>query len=115
MDPDHRGTLREEWLDLGGELLRQIVELRPEPGLHALAGPDQLLAEGAQPRALAAVGLDQRHAEEIRPLLDQIPDMAIGEMGVGGGAGDLAGFPDLAEQAEHHDDALRAAVLVKPP
>ena len=42
MDADHRGPLLEERLDLARELLRQIFELRPEPRLHALAGPHQL-------------------------------------------------------------------------
>ena len=41
--------------------------------------------------------------------------MAIGQMGVVGGGGDLAGFADLVEDAEHHDDTLRAAFLMKPP
>ena len=82
MHADHRRALLEERLDLARELLRQIFELRSEPGLHALARPHQPLAERRQFRALAALGLDQRRAEEFRPLLDQIPDVAIGEVRV---------------------------------
>jgi hypothetical protein len=36
---------------------------------------DQLFAERRQRRALAALGFDQRHAEELGPLLDQVPDV----------------------------------------
>jgi hypothetical protein len=64
-------------LDLGGQFLRQIFQLRAEASLHALSGPDQLFAEGRQPCALAAMGFDQRYAKEIGPLLDQIPDVPI--------------------------------------
>ena len=69
----------QERFDFGDEFLREIFELRTKAGLHALAGPDQLFAEGGERRALAAMGLDQRHTEEFGPLLDQIPDMPIGK------------------------------------
>ena len=82
VNADHRRALVQERLDLGREFLRQIFQLRAEPRLHALPGPDQLFAEGGQRRALAALGFDQRHAKEIGPLLDQVPDVPIGEMGV---------------------------------
>ena len=72
----------QERLDLGREFLREIFKLRTKPRLHALAGPDQLFAERRQHRALAAMGFDQRHAEEFGPLLDQIPDVPIGELRV---------------------------------
>src|SRR6478672_461275 len=79
MHADHGGPLLEERLDLARELLRQILELRSEPGLHALAGPDQPLAERRELRALAALGFDERRSEELRPLLDQVPDMPVGQ------------------------------------
>ena len=115
MDADHRRTLVQERLDLGRELLREVFQLRTEARLHALPGPDQLFAERRQRRALAALGFDQRHAEEVGPLLDQIPDVTVGEPGVGRGAGEFAGFSDFVQNAEHHHDRLRAALLPKSP
>src|SRR5665213_1751430 len=115
VNPDHTGTLMQERLDLGGEFLRQIFKLRTEPRLHALAGPDQFFAEGRQGRALAATGFHQRNTEEIRPLLDQVPDMAIRQMRMLGGAGEFASFADLVEDPEHHDSGLRAPFLVETP
>ena len=64
-------------------MLGVVSEIR-KTGKITSAGPHQLLADGGQPRALAALGLDQRHAEKCGPLLDQIPDVAIGEVGVAG-------------------------------
>ena len=105
----------QERLDLGDEFLRQVLELRTKAGLHALPGPHQLLTERRQRRAFAAMGFDQRHAEELGPLLDQIPDMPIGKPGVVCRAGELAGSADFIEHTEHDDCGLRAAFLVKTP
>jgi hypothetical protein len=45
------------------------------------------------------MGFDQRHAEKIRPLFDEIPDMTIGKAGVVRGAGEFSGLPDLVENS----------------
>src|SRR2546426_279834 len=68
MDTDDRRPLLEKRLDLARKLLREIFELGPEPRLHALARPHQPLAERGQLGTLAALGFDQRRAEELRPL-----------------------------------------------
>ncbi|MGY4309128.1 hypothetical protein ACVIJ6_006371 [Bradyrhizobium sp. USDA 4369] len=115
VNADQRRMWLQERLDLGDELLREIVELRTKPRMHALARPHQLVSECGQSRSLAALGFHQRHAEECRPLLDQIPDMPIGELGIVGCARDLARPPDLAEHAEHHDDAVRVIILGEAP
>ena len=115
VNADDGRALMQERLDLGHEFLREIFELRAEPRLHALSGPDQFFAEGGERRALAAVSLDQRHAEEIGPLLDQIPDVPIGELGVLRRTGEFSGLSDLVEHTEHHDRGLRAAFLMKSP
>ena len=115
MNADHRRALFEERLDLARQLLRQIFELRPEPGLHALAGPHQPLAERRELRALAALGLDQRGSEELRPLLDQIPDVPVGQVRIAGRARDLSGLPDFVEHAEHDHHGARIALAAKPP
>src|SRR2546430_3353956 len=115
VNADDGRALMQERLDFGDELLREIFKLRTEPCLHALAGPDQFFAEGGERRTLAALGLDQRHAEEIGPPLDQIPDVPIGELGVLRSAGELPGFSNFIENAEHHHRRLRAAFLVKSP
>ena len=47
VNANDRRPLMQKRLDLGGEFLREIFELRAEAGLHALSGPDQLLAECA--------------------------------------------------------------------
>src|SRR5579864_3271742 len=115
VNPDDRGTLMQKRLDLGGEFLCEILELRAEASLHTLAGPDEFFTEGSEPRTLAALGFDQRHTEELRPLLDQVPDMAIGQVRIPCGAGELSGFADFIENAQHHHDALRAVFSVKSP
>src|SRR5436309_1102329 len=115
VNADDGRALMQERLDLGHEFLREIFELRTEPRLHALSGPDQFFAEGGERSALAAVSLYQRHAEEIGPLLDQIPDMPIGELGMLRRAGEFPGLPDFIENAEHHHRRLRTAFLVKSP
>ena len=115
MDADDRRTLLQERLDLAGKLLREVFELRAEPGLHALAGPYQPLAEGGQPRALAALGFYQRRAEKCRPLFDQIPDVPVRQVRIARRAGDLSGFADLVQHAQHHDDAVQAAFLAEAP
>src|SRR3954453_19434120 len=70
VNADHRRALLEERLDLARQFLRQILELRSEPSLHALACPHQPLPERREFRAFAALGFHQRRAEELRPLLD---------------------------------------------
>src|SRR5262249_7719175 len=49
MHPDDGRPLVQEWLDSRHKLLSEIFQLRPEPRLHALTGPDQLFAEGREP------------------------------------------------------------------
>ena len=61
------------------------------------------------------MGLDQRHTEEFGPLLDQIPDVPIGELGVLRRTGEFSGLSDLVENTEHHHRGLRTALLVKSP
>src|SRR5216684_1744476 len=77
VNADDRREMMQKRLDLGDKLLRQVFQLRTETRLHALSRPDQLFAEGRQFRALAAMGFDQWHPEKIRPLLDEIPDVAV--------------------------------------
>src|SRR5439155_24212749 len=105
--------LLEKGLDLARKLLREVIELGPGPRLHALAGPHQPLAERTQLGALAALGFDQRRAEKLRPLLDQVPDMPVGEVGIAGRAGNFPGLPDFIEDAEHDHRRARAALPAK--
>src|SRR5260370_41745071 len=102
-------------LDLGDKLLRQIFQLRAEPGLQALASLNQLLAESRQFCPFAAMGFNQRHAEKLGPLIDQIPDVPVRKAGVIGRAGEFSGLPDLVEDPEHDNRRLRTALLVKSP
>src|ERR1700743_3067535 len=111
---DGRADAKER-LDLVCEFLREIFQLRTKPRLRAFSGPDQLFAEFRQRRALAALGFNQRNAEELGPLLDEVPDMPIGKLGVVRGTGELSGFADFVENTEHHHDGLGAAFFTKSP
>src|SRR5258708_26895474 len=115
MNADDGRALMQERLDLGHKFLRQILKLRSETRLHTLTRPDQFFTECGQRRALAAMGFDQRHAEEIGPLFDQIPDVTIGKMGTISGTGEFSGLPDLVEDPEHHHDRLWTALPAKSP
>ena len=115
MDADHARALMQERLDFGGEFLREIFKLRAETGLHPLSGPHQLLAESRQRRALAAMSFHQWHAEEFGPLLDQIPGVPIGEVGV---LAALVSFPVSRiplRISEHDHGGLWTAFLMKAP
>src|SRR5262249_50305611 len=72
-------------------------------------------AEFRQCRALAALGFNQGNAEELGPLLDQVPDMTVGKLRVACCTGELSGFADFVENTEHHHDGLRAAFFAKSP
>src|SRR6266404_8903172 len=99
VNADDGRALMQERLDLGRKFLRQVLELRAEPRLHALSGPHQFFSEGRQHRTLAAMGFDQRDAEKLGPLLDQIPDVTVGKLGVNRRTGELSGVPDLVENS----------------
>src|ERR1700679_3201303 len=107
--------LMQEWLNFGSELLGEVFELRAEPRLHPLSGPDQLLSECGELRALAALGFDQGYTEKLRPLLDQVPDVTIGKVRIARGTGDLPGFTEFLENAQHDNNVLRAALFVESP
>jgi hypothetical protein len=82
VNANHRWAISQERFDFGREFLRQVLKLRTETRLRALSGPDQLFTECRQRRALAAMGLDQRDAEKVRPLFDQVPDVPVGQLGI---------------------------------
>ena len=105
----------QERFDLRHKFLRQIFKLRAEARLHALSGPDQLFTECGQRGALATMGFDQGDAEKIGPLLDEIPDVAVGEVGMVRRTGKFPGLSDLVQNSEHHHGRMWTALLVKPP
>src|SRR5229473_1121818 len=115
MNADNGRTVMQERFDLGHEFLREILKLRTETGLHALSGPYQFFTERGQRGALAAMGFDQRDAEKIRPLFDEIPDMTIGKAGVVRGTGEFPGLSDLVENSEHDDGGVGTALPAKSP
>src|SRR3569623_869458 len=115
MNADHRRLLMQERLDLARKLLREVLLLRAEPSFEPLSRPDQLFTERRQRGAAAALALHERCAEELGPLLDEIPAVTIWQIGVRGGACQFSGLPDLVEDSEHDDGGLRAALLAKPP
>ncbi len=111
----HRGAVRHELVDLGLQLLGQVLQLGSQAGLQALAGPDQLFAERGQLGAAALLAHDQGRLEEGGPLLDQVPAMAIGQVLPVRRAGDLTGGADLVQEVEHHQHRLGLAVPPEAP
>ncbi len=107
--------MRQELVDLGLQLLRQVVELGLQARAQPLSGPDQLVAERGQGGAPALAAVDQGRVEEGRPLLDQVPGVAVGHVRLIGGAGDLAGGADLPEKIQHHQHRLGLVVLAEAP
>jgi hypothetical protein len=98
----------QERFDLRHKFLRQIFKLRAEARLHALSGPDQLFTECGQRGALATMGFDQGDAEKIGPLLDEIPDVAVGEVGMVRRTGK---FPGLSDPASAANTARRRSII----
>src|SRR6202165_4191700 len=115
MDADDGGSLMQDRFDLRPKFLRQIFKLRAETCLHALSGPHQFFTECCQRCALTAMGFDQRDTEENGPLLDEIPDVAVGEVGMVRRTGKFPGLSDLIQNSEHHHGRMWTALLVKPP
>src|SRR5258705_13209829 len=101
MDADDGGSLMQERFDLRHKFLRQIFKLRAESCLHALPGPHQFFTERRQRCALTAMGFDQRDAEENGPLLDEIPDVAAGGVGMVRRTGKFSGFSGLGSNSWH--------------
>jgi hypothetical protein len=67
--------LGERLVQRAGELGGEVVELGREARLRALAGPEQALAERGELRAAPLLLGDERRAEELLPLRDQVPRM----------------------------------------
>src|SRR6185312_8270687 len=110
MYADGDRPLREHLIDLSFEFLREILELRAKTGLQALPRPDELASEGSEAGAAALLAFEQRHLEECRPPLDQIPGVPIREISPICGVRDLARYADLIQQVEH-DERRRAVVF----
>src|SRR5438034_8019149 len=68
VNADDGRALMQERLDLGHEFLREIFELRAEPRLHALSGPDQFFAEGGE-RSEEHTSELQSHSDLVCRLL----------------------------------------------
>src|ERR1700736_6297525 len=115
MNADDGRALMQERFDLRHKFLRQIFKLRAETCLHALSGPHQFFTECSQRCALAAAGFDQRDAEKLGPLFDEIPDVTIGKVRVVRCTGEFSGLSYLVENSEHHHGRLWTALLVKSP
>src|SRR5260370_40097809 len=114
MESDDGGSLMQERFDLRKKFLRLIFKLRAETCLHALSGPHQFFTECCQRCALTAMGFDQRDAEENGPLLDEIPDVAVGEVGMVRRTGEFPGFSDLVQNSKHHHGRMWIALLLIP-
>jgi hypothetical protein len=61
------------------------------------------------------MGLYQRYAEEGGPLLDEIPDVTIGELSVICSVGEFAGFTNFIQHTQHDHGGLWTAGHVEAP
>src|SRR5215469_6124991 len=98
---DYRRSRRKELVDLGFQFLGEVLELRSKPRLEPPSRPNELLAQRRQAGADSLFPLDQGRAEEIGPLLDQIPGMPVGEIRPTCRSRDFSCHPDLVQQIEH--------------
>jgi hypothetical protein len=105
----------QQLVDVGFELLRKVLQLRAQPRLQALGRPDQLFTKGRQRGTASLTALHQRGREELRPLLDQIPRVPIGHLGLFGRARDFPGRPHVVQEIQHHLHGFGIAVLRETP
>ena len=115
MDSHQVRGLRENFVDLRLELLREVLQLRAQSRLQPLARPDELLAERGELRAAPLLPLHQRGAEERGPFLDQVPAVPVGHLRAVGGPCDLAGGADLIQEIQHHQHRLPAVLPAEAP
>jgi len=101
-DP-HRGLgLENGAVDLAVDLLREIVQLWAEPGLHPLHRPCQRLAQRRETGAPPTREVDQRGAEELGPLLDHVPAVPVAVPHLAAGSGQTPVVTDRRQKAEQH-------------
>src|SRR6185437_6834835 len=108
-------ALWQYFIELGFELLREVLQLWAQARLEPLPGPDQLLTKLGQARTPPLLPFDQRRAEERGPFLDEIPAMSIRHLRMARGACDFAGGADLVEKVEHHQHGLAIALAAEAP
>src|SRR5579862_165303 len=115
VNANHRGPLRQDVTEIRLQLLRQILQLRSQARVQALAGPDELLTELRQTGAPSTRSLDERSAEETGPFLDQVPAVPVGNLSALSRARDFAGFPQLTQDLEHHEHRATVVFPTKSP
>ena len=115
MDANDRAGFRQHGVDLALEFLRQVLQLRAQTRLQALARPHKPLPERRQDRAAPLAAFHQRRLEELRPLLDQVPGMPIADLRAFGRAADLAGGTDLVEEIQHDEHGAGITLLGEAP
>jgi len=95
--------LRPTLVDLRLELLREVLQLRPQ-ARSTSARPDQLFAKGVTVSA-PLLPLDQRREESAisRSDSNQLP---VGKPGTGGRRRDFPVGTDVVEKVEHHEHRL---------
>src|SRR5262245_16850014 len=112
---DDRLRLLERTTDLEIELGGDVLELREHVRIAALLGPQQLLAERSEFRALAALLAHERSAEELRPLLEQVPGVTIRELHTRRSERELARVVDCSKQAKELRIDLLSAIAGERP
>ena len=77
------------------------VRQRKAFSMEALARPDEFVSKGGQAGAASLFPVEQRNFKKVRPLLDEIPGVPVGQLRPLRGAADLPGDTDFVQQVEH--------------
>src|SRR6185295_4656601 len=115
VDPQ-RGQVRgDRAIERARKLRREVVQLWSEARLGPFPRPEQLRTERAQLRTAAALDRDQRCAEEVGPLPDQIPGVAMRYARRARRDGELAAVLDRVQEVKECQIELRLAGFAEAP
>jgi len=112
---DEVGRLGERLVQRARELRGEVVELRGEARLRALAGPQEAFAEQGEARAAALELFHQGGAEELLPFRDHVPRVTIGGPGALRRLRELAGRVDALKDRDQAEVELALACRAEAP
>ena len=115
MNSQYQRTVRKQLVDFGFEFLREVLQQRSQPRLQSLSGPHKFFAEVGQLCSRSLLADNERHLEEIRPLLNQIPSVPVRNASSVGRCRNLSGRANFGEEFEHDLHGLGVAVVLETP
>src|SRR5215469_15717819 len=107
--------LREHLVELGLELLREVLQLGLQARLQPLSSPHNLLPERRQTCSKALLALNERSTEELSPFLGEVPAVPVGQVRAPRRAGHLAGRADLIQEIQHQQQRLSVRLALEAP